>query len=347
LVLGTSYRPTAEGIFGHSQWSNYRQEYQMKAAVVRNYERVPEYGDFEEPIARTGEILVAVKAAALSRLVQSQASGQHYSSDGRFPFVPGGDGVGVLPDGQRVYFAFPTPPFGSMAERTVVPASLCVSLPDDLDDVTAAAAANPGMSSCAALMERAKLMKGESVLINGATGVSGRLAIQIAKHLGARRVLATGRNDASVAGLEDLGADVLIPLDQSADSLTRVFRTEFKNDGVDVVLDYLWGPSAECLMAAAAGHGSRDAEPRIRFVQIGSLSGGTITLPAASLRSSGLELMGSGLGSVSSERLVNSVGEVLRAIIPKGFKISAQPVPLAQVAGAWGSKTADRIVFTM
>jgi NADPH:quinone reductase-like Zn-dependent oxidoreductase len=72
--------------------------------------------------------------------------------------VPGGDGVGVLPDGRRVHFAFPTPPFGSIAERTVVQTSLCVSLPDDLDDVTAAAAANPGMSSCAALMERAKLM---------------------------------------------------------------------------------------------------------------------------------------------------------------------------------------------
>jgi hypothetical protein len=150
-----------------------------------------------------------------------------------------------------------------------------------------------------------------------------------------------------VAGLDALGADVLIPLDQPADSLTRAFRTEFKNDGVEVVLDYLWGPSAECLMAAAAGHGSRDAEPRIRFVQIGSLSGGTITLPAASLRSSGLELMGSGLGSVSNERVVNSVGEVLRPIIPKGFKISAQPVPLAEVARAWGSRTADRIVFTM
>jgi NADPH:quinone reductase-like Zn-dependent oxidoreductase len=112
----------------------------MKAAIVRSYERDTEYGDFEEPIAKNDEILVTVKAAALSRLVRSQASGKHYSSHGRIPFVPGGDGLGVLPDGRRVYFAFPTPPFGSMAERTVVPASLCVSLPDDLDDVTAAAA---------------------------------------------------------------------------------------------------------------------------------------------------------------------------------------------------------------
>ena len=319
----------------------------MKAAIVRSYERGPEYGDFEEPLAKTEEVVVTVKAAALSRLVQSQASGQHDSSDGRFPFVPGGDGVGVLPDGQRVYFAFPTPPFGSMAERTVVPASLCVSLPDELDDVTAAAAANPGMSSCAALMERAKLVQGESVLINGATGVADRLAIQIAKHLGARRVIATGRNNASLVGLDTLGADVLIPLAQPANALTMAFRTEIKNDGIDVILDYLWGPSAESLIAAAIGHGSRDAEPRIRFVQIGSLSGGKITLPAASLRSSGLELMGSGLGSVSNERLVNSVGEVMRAMVPKGFEVSAQPVPLAQVARTWASKTTDRIVFTM
>jgi NADPH:quinone reductase-like Zn-dependent oxidoreductase len=103
-------------------------------------------------------------------------------------------------------------------------------------------------------MERAKLMKGESVLINGATGVSGRLAIQVAKHLGARRVIATGRNDASVAGLDALGADVLIPPDQPANLLTRAFRTEMVNGGVDVALDYLWGPSAESLIAAAAGH---------------------------------------------------------------------------------------------
>jgi NADPH:quinone reductase-like Zn-dependent oxidoreductase len=319
----------------------------MKAAIIGSYQRGPEYGDFEEPLAMTGEVIVNVKAAALSRLVQAQASGQHYSSEGRFPFVPGMDGVGILPDGQRVYFAFPSAPFGSMAERTAVLHSLCVPLPDDLDDVTAAAAANPGMSSWAALMERAKFVKGESVLINGATGVSGRLAIQIAKHLGARWVIATGRNEASVAGLDALGADALISLNQPAESLTRVFRREIQEGRIDVILDYLWGSSAESLIAAAAGHGSGDAEPRMRFVQIGSLAGGTIMLPGGALRSSGLELMGSGLGSVSNERLVMSIGAVLRAIVPGGFKISAERVPLSRVGAAWGSTTAERIVFTL
>lgn len=319
----------------------------MKAAIVSSFEHLPEYGDFEEPVAKAGEALITVKAAAMSRLVQAQASGQHYSSDGHFPFVPGVDGVGVLPDGKRVYFAFPTAPFGSMAERTVVPSSMCVSLPDDLDDVTAAAAANPGMSSCAALLERAKLVKGESVLINGATGVAGRLAIQIAKYLGAGRVIVTGRNDASLKGLDALGADLLIPLDQAADVLTSAFRSEIKGDGVDVILDYLWGPSAESLIAAAAGHGSAAAEPRIRFVQIGSVSARSITLPSGALRSSGLELMGSGLGSVSTPGLLNAIGVVLQAFVPQGFKISADPVPLAEVGIAWASQTADRIVFTM
>jgi NADPH:quinone reductase-like Zn-dependent oxidoreductase len=318
----------------------------MKAAIIRSYQRGPEYGDFEEPLAKTGEVIVNVKAAALSRLVQAQASGQHYSSEGRFPFVPGTDGVGTLPDGQRVYFAFPSAPFGSMAERTAVLHSLCVPLPDDLDDVTAAAAANPGMSSCAALKERAKLVKGESVLTNGATGVSGRLAIQIAKYLGARRVIATGR-DEGLAGLEALGADALVSLNQPTESLTRVFRREIQEGGIDVILDYLWGTSAESLIAAAAGHGSGEAEPRIRFVQIGSLAGGTITLPAGALRNSGLELMGSGLGSVSSERLVMSIGEVLRAFVSRGFKISAEPVPLSQVGAAWGRTSSRRIVFTL
>lgn len=319
----------------------------MKAAIVTSFDRSPEYGDFPDPVAQPGEVLLTVKAAALSRLVQAQASGTHYSSEARFPFVPGVDGVGVLPDGRRVYFAMPAAPYGTMAALTAVVPARCIPLPDDLDDVTAAAAANPGMSSSAALLERAKLVPGENVLINGATGVAGRLAIQIAKYLGAGRVIATGRNAASVAGLDALGADAVIPLDQPADELVQAFRSEMKGRGVDIILDYLWGPSAESLITAAAGHGSAQGEPRIRFVQIGSVSANTIALPGGALRSSGLELMGSGLGSVPFDRLAHAIGIVLNAAVPRGFRISAEPIPLAQVAQAWTSKTADRIVFTL
>lgn len=319
----------------------------MKAAVVNSFDRVPEYDEFDEPIVQAGEVLVKVSAAGLSQLVRGQAAGRHYSSSTVLPFIPGVDGVGRLADGRRVYFAFPRSPFGSMAELTVVQSSQYVALPEELDDVTAAAAANPGMSSWVALNERAKFVAGETVLINGATGVSGRLAIQIAKYLGARRVIATGRNEASVAGLPSLGADSVIALDQSPEQLTEVFRKEIKESGVNVILDYLWGASAESLIAAVAGHGSGEAEPRIRYVQIGSVTGQTITLSSGALRSSGLELLGSGLGSVSNEVLVKNIGEFMKAVVPGKLKIAAQAVPLSQVSEAWSSKTADRIVFTL
>ena len=319
----------------------------MKAAIVNSFDRVPEYGKFEEPVAQAGEVLVKVSAAGLSQLVRGQAAGRHYSSSTALPVIPGVDGVGRLADGRRVYFAFPKAPFGTMAELSVVRSTQYVALPDELDDVTAAAAANPGMSSWVALNERAKFVAGETVLINGATGVSGRLAIQIAKYLGARRVIATGRNEASVAELPSLGADSVIALDQSPERLTEVFRKEIKESGVNVILDYLWGASAESLIGAVAGHGSGEAEPRIRYVQIGSLSGQTITLSSGPLRSSGLELLGSGLGSVSNEALLKNIGELMKAIVPGRLNIAAQAVPLTQVAEAWSSKTADRIVFTL
>jgi len=319
----------------------------MKAAIVQSFAKGPVYGEFPDPRAQADEVTVRVHAAGLSRLVQAQAAGKHYSSEAKFPFVPGVDGVGTLEDGTRVYFAFPTAPFGAMAEKTVVRRSYCVAVPESVDDVTAAAAANPGMSSWAALSERAKFVKGESVLINGATGVAGRLAIQIARFRGASRVVVTGRNEASFARLKELGADSCIALDQEPEALVKALRAEFKERVVDVVLDYLWGPSVEAMMTAITGHGGAVAEPRVRFVNIGSVAGPKVGLDASALRSSGVEMMGSGLGSISNEGLVRDIGEFFQAIVPGGFRISAEAVALSEVEAAWGSKTAERVVFTM
>lgn len=318
----------------------------MKAAVVHDFNASPRYGDFADPAAEPGETLVQVRAAALSQLVKSQAAGRHYSSGKTLPLVPGVDGVGLLPDGRRVYFAFPRGPFGAMAHTTVVKAAYCVPVPDDVDDLTAAAIGNPGMSSWAALTERAHFQRGENVLINGATGVSGRLAIQIARHLGANKVIVTGRNATSIEGLAALGADVLIPLDAPASALTETFRDTIRSHRVDVILDYLYGPSAESLLGAVGGH-SGEAEPRIRFVQIGSLAGNTINVPAAALRSSGLEMMGSGLGSVSNERLLGAIGGLLKAVVSGGFSIEADAVPLTDVERAWTGEASARTVFTV
>ncbi len=315
----------------------------MNAAVVRSFAAPPEFGTFDAPVPKPDESLIRVRAAALSPLVKAQASGKHYSS-GVVPFIPGADGVGVLEDGQRVCFAFPAAPYGAMAERVAVPNALHTALPDDLDDVAAAALANPGMSSWAALTLRAPLQPGETVLVNGATGSAGRLAVQIARHLGAGKVIATGRN---AARLRTLGADTAISLEMPDAELAEAFRRELRV-GVDVILDYLWGPTAEMLIGAASGHGSREAMPRIRFVQIGSASGSAISLESAPLRSSGLELLGSGLGSASYDQLVSAIGEMLHAARPAGLHIDMEAVPLTDVSAAWTQGRGDkRLVFTL
>jgi NADPH:quinone reductase-like Zn-dependent oxidoreductase len=163
----------------------------MKAAIVTAAGKTPIYADYHRPAGKAGEEIISVRAAALSNLTKSRASGSHYSSAGVFPAVAGVNGVGLTQDGRRVYFAMPESPFGTLAEFCPISSRRCVEIPDSLDDVTAAAIANPGMSAWAALTERARLTAGETVLVNGATGTAGRIAVQLAKYLGAARVIAT------------------------------------------------------------------------------------------------------------------------------------------------------------
>ena len=316
----------------------------MKAAIVRAAGELPVYGDFEAPVVSSGEKHIAVTAAALSPLVRARASGTHYSSSGGFPFIAGVDGVGRLEDGSRVYFLLPRAPYGAMAEQTVAPETLCLPLPDGLDDTTAAAIANPGMSSMAALLERAQFKAGETVLVNGATGASGRLAVQIARHLGAGKIIATGRNADTLASLERLGADATIRLTDAPDDLGAKFEEAF-SQRVDVVLDYLWGDSAERLLKAGARAAPTSAP--VRFVQIGTAGGLDITLPGALLRSSTLELMGSGIGSVSLDRLLASIAHVFEAAATAGLELATSPTPLSELEQAWPRKGEDRVVFTM
>ncbi|MDR0212311.1 MAG: zinc-binding alcohol dehydrogenase family protein [Pseudomonas putida] len=319
----------------------------MKAAIVHAFDQPPQYGDIEAPQAAPGEVLVRVRAASLSQLVRAQASGKHYSVGKTLPVVPGADGVGLLEDGTRVYFAFPRAPIGAMAETVAVDARYCVPVPDGIDDITAAAIANPGMSSWAALRERAGFKPGEQVLINGAAGTSGRLAIQVARHLGASRVVATARNPAVEAELRELGADAFICLDQPAEQLTAALREEVQGRGIEIVLDYLWGQPAACILDALVSHGSGNAAPRVRFVNIGASAGATLPMSPGVLRSSGLEMSGSGLGSVSNEGLVKVVGQLLQAVGAAGLKVEAMAVPLSEVESSWQHGAGERIVFVL
>lgn len=312
----------------------------MKAAVVTEQGQPPIFADFAEPVAPAGMARLRVRASAISQITRSRASGNHYSSGTGLPLVPGIDGVGVDATGRRVYFLMPEAPYGGMAEWTLVDPARLIELPPALDEVQAAAMAIPGMSSWAALVERAGLRRGETVLVNGATGTSGQLAVQVARHLGASKVIATGRHPPALAAT---AADETIALGLPADALAQRFAEVFAQ-GVDVVLDYLWGESALALIAAAARHGPE--RRAIRFVQIGSISGADISLPSAALRSSALQLMGSGIGSVPFARLLKAVEGVLQAAPTAGFRVDARAEPLAQVGALWSQQDGrQRIVL--
>jgi NADPH:quinone reductase-like Zn-dependent oxidoreductase len=323
----------------------------MKAAVITAAGKSPVYGDFHEPVAHQGQTIVTVNASALSQLTKSRASGSHYSSDGIFPAVAGTDGVGRTAEGKRVYFILPEAPFGALAEKSLVETQHCIPLPDDLDDITAAAIANPGMSSWAAMIERAHLKAGETVLVNGATGTAGRLAVQLAKYLGAGRVIATARNEHELEEVKTLGADVTIPftLGASYPSGTKHYeealKREFSN-GIDVIVDYLWGESARTIVVAIA-KSVEDATP-VRFVHVGGASGEqSIDLPGAALRSSAIVLMGSGAKSVHPSALFSAIKSVFEATIPAKLQIATKSVPLSQVEEYWSAPGKPRVVCTI
>jgi NADPH:quinone reductase-like Zn-dependent oxidoreductase len=318
----------------------------MQAAVVQAFDAPPRYATFDDPVAAEGEKLVHVAAAALHPIVKSLANGTHYGSTGKFPFVPGVDGVGRLEDGTRVYFGIARPPFGTFSELTLASGRMCLPIPEGLDDVTAAAIANPAMSSWVALTTRAKFVSGDSVLILGATGVAGQLAVQIAKRLGARRVIAAGRNPEALETLKSLGADAVISLEQDHDSLVSAFRTEYVGGGFDIVLDYLWGQPAEAVLEAISQRGLDHAASRIRFIQIGSSAGRNISLPAATLRSSGLELLGSGFGSASFDQIRIAIAEFFESVAKAPFRFNTQAAPLREVEALWNqAEQGTRLVF--
>jgi NADPH:quinone reductase-like Zn-dependent oxidoreductase len=318
----------------------------MHAAVVESFGVTPRYTSFREPEAMDEEVLVKVRASALSNLVKSQASGSHYSKSTEMPFVPGNDGVGILPDGQRVYFLNPRAPFGAMAEWSVVPRKQTIPVPESMNDLTAAALGNPGLATWGALIGRARFEKGEAVLVNGATGVAGQQAIQAARFLGARRIIATGREQEQLERLRGLGADEIISLEQSDDLLEQAFRRVLHKGGVDVVLDYLWGRSAGLILKGATGHGLPEGEPRVRYIQIGSISGDSIPFAGGALRSSGVELLGSGLGSLSMERIIESLSLMYKSADAAGLKIDVDSFALNEVETHWGDmKGGRRIVF--
>ena len=321
----------------------------MKAAVVEALGRPPVYADFSDPSPRDGAVVVTVEASALTNLTRGLMSGNHYASgEIQLPAVAGVDGVGRLADGRRVYTGA-LAPFGMMAERALINPDAATPLPETIDAVTAAAIPNPGLSAWMALDHAAAVKPGSHVLVLGATGVTGSVAVQLAKSVfGAQRVVAAGRNVERLQWLRSVGADDVIALGEE-DLGARVAAAHAEQP-FDAVLDYLWGEPAETVLAAL-GRLAGTFHP-IRFVQIGAMAGPTANVPAGVLRGAGITLSGMGMGSLPVEVLIGARNEGLPrllAMVAAGeLQIETKQRPLADVADAWArpEPSGTRVVLT-
>jgi NADPH:quinone reductase-like Zn-dependent oxidoreductase len=305
----------------------------VKAAVLHALGERPRFADVPEPTPGEGQEIVHVTACPLTNLDRGLAAGTHFAAPSRLPAVCGSLAVGRLSDGTRVIFRSPA---GTMAERAMTTRQLCTPVPDGVDDAMAAAIQNPGVSTWAALEWRAKLQPGDRVLVLGATGVAGQVAVQLARRLGAGRIVAAGRNPRVLAALPSLGADATVRLDQPDDALRAAFRAEAGDAGFDVVLDYLWGRPTEVFISAL---GSTDMElrfSRTRLVQVGTMAGAQVSLPAEVLRSSGLEVCGFGTGNAPpASDLARLLDQVMTLLARGELRIDVNRVPLAQVEEVW------------
>ena len=313
----------------------------MKAAVLYNFGSAPVYDNYPDPVPQhEEEVLMTVTAASVKNLDKLRASGTHYASYAHLPAIVGIDGVGRLEDGTRVYAQGIS---GTIAEKALVRKSSCVILPEKISDITAAALPNAVIGAAMALRYRALMKKGDCVMINGATGVTGQIAVQIARHYGASRIIATGRNEGSLKRLRSLGADATISLHGSDEDVIDQIKKEHSQNPINLVIDYLWGHPAELIIKALKGGGLHAFTSTVKIVTVGSMAGENIQLPSAVLRSSAIEILGSGIGSISKEAMEQFSTDVL----PEMFQMAAQGelqietevVDLADIESAWHRDT--------
>ena len=248
--------------------------------------------------------------------------------------MPGGDGVCLLEDGTRVYGIGIS---GMLAEKATIDKNRMVVVPRGLDDATAAALPNAVIGAAMGLRFKANMQPGDVVLINGATGFTGRVAVQIARHYGAKRIIATGRNRQSLHDLLALGATDVILINGDDAHFKAQFVAIHEQAPIDVIIDYLWGNTAQLLLAGLMGKGS--FTHKTRFVSVGSMAGDAIQLSAANLRSVNIELTGSGLGAWPKEQL----NLLFTEILPEMFllaangqlKVETTTVTLKNIAAVW------------
>lgn len=291
----------------------------MRAALVERIGQPPVIGEAAEPARGDGQALVEVTAAALNPIDISISTGRFYGGSPDTPYVMGREAVGrvvegdALASGAEVWFQ--PAAGGTFAKRALADEQGAITLPEGTDPARAAALGIAGLTGWLAVDWRARVRGGERVLVLGATGIVGRVAIQAARILGASQIVAAGRDSAALAELEGLGAHALVPIPQ-------VCQTLDLGGPFDVVIDPLWGEPAAAAIRACARHA--------RIVQLGQSASAEATLRSGDIRGKSLDILGFTLGHVPHEQIERAYGRLLADV-----EVDHETLPLDSVAEAW------------
>jgi NADPH:quinone reductase len=299
----------------------------VRAAVIERYGEPPVLRDVPEPKA-DGATLVEVVAAPLNPADLSIASGKFYTGPPPLPYVPGGEGVGRLLQngtaGPRVYFRAAMPN-GSLAERAIIGGGQTVPIPDGVPDGVAAALGTPGIAAYLALTRRAQLKAGETVLVLAASGVLGAIAVQVARLLGAGRIVAGARDERGLARAKELGAHATVDLKQ-IDGLTERIR-EASGGQLNVVIDPVWGAPGVAALEAMSPFG--------RFVQLGQSASPEAVVRSGIVRGRYLSMLGYSNFSVQWEDQAAAYRTLIDYAAAGKLKVEVEVLPLEAAAEAW------------
>jgi NADPH:quinone reductase-like Zn-dependent oxidoreductase len=320
----------------------------MKAAILHSADSVPDYGDFDEPVADEGTEIVELVAAGIHQVTRSVATGRHYGRGEIFPVIPGLNAVASRPGGELVFTSSAgSPPYGTFAERIASPDAMRFPLPGGAQPEAVAAGVNPGMASWLPLKAReAEAGRLGTVLVLGVTGISGFLAVQNARLLSATRVVGSGRSQPGLDRAAGAGAQtvtITCDRDTDADALARVLD----GDTPGLVLDFLWGTAAETAFKALARLGLSEDSADIKYVQIGALAGAEAAVPSSLLRSRKLTISGSGAGSVPAATIKAQIPAYIKLIADGAIHVPFRTFPLSDVGAAWtaSAESGPRVVL--
>lgn len=308
----------------------------MRAAVITSYGQPPQVREHPAPRPGAGQALIRVTAAPVNPLDLLCATGTSYFGAPPLPYVPGTQGVGVVEEagslarGQRVWFsasAGMAPGDGAMAALCAADESAVLPLAGGVSDDLVAALGLSAIAAWMALTWRGGLQRGESVLILGASGTVGQVAVQAARLLGAARVTAACRDGAGQQRAGELGADAVADLSSDDTDVLADRLAQATGGHADVVLDPVWGRPAEAAMRLLAPGG--------RLVNLGSAAGPSASLASAALRSGTLSVLGYTNNAISGEQKAAALEEILFHAAAGNLTTDRETMPLAGAAEGW------------